>query len=286
MDAGDRAGRGARLGCAVGAADVLDGVRLKRNPGRSALLRAVVDESVLAHNIDIAGAGPAIPLVRPSRDEVVLEERHAAVSALGEGLHLLVDTPLGPVQRLELAVSVVDDADRGGEAQFEGPERHGVGVAGVGNARADHGVDVHVEVGVLGKHRKLHVEHPEALHRGLVGLDVVDADLQVFQSGVVEAPDALGTEQISVRDQARDDPPPAHVPDEVVELRMQHRLAATQRDDADSKIRKEIDPPAEHLDRNRLGDTVVLIAVRARDVAASRRNQVRENRVVGCRLEP
>ena len=62
----------------------------------------------------------------------------------------------------------------------------------VPRAAADDRVDVDVERRVLGQPLQLLVEQPQALLRHVVRLDVVDADLQVVEAGVVERLDLLG----------------------------------------------------------------------------------------------
>ena len=96
----------------------------------------------------------------------------------------------------------MDDADGRGEPEAEGAAADDQRVVGVLDAAADDGVDVHVEVGVLGEELELLVEDLEALLRDFVGLEVVDGDLQVVEAGAVEALDALGHEQVAVGDHA------------------------------------------------------------------------------------
>src|SRR5882672_4279791 len=54
------------------------------------------------------------------------------------------------------------------------------------NSAAHHGVDVHVKVSVFGEQFELAVKNPQALLRDVVGTDVVDGDLQPFESGAVK----------------------------------------------------------------------------------------------------
>jgi hypothetical protein len=70
------------------------------------------------------------------------------------------------------------------------------------------------------------------------------------------------------------------VADNRVEIGVQQRLAAAQRDDAGAQRRKSIDP-AKHVVRGDRGGMIVeLVAVPAREIAAAGRNEVRENRPV------
>ena len=68
LHATDRACRSARLLREVLPLDIRDGITLQRNSRMAALLRAVVHQPVLA-NIEVAGAGSALPVdsLRPAR---------------------------------------------------------------------------------------------------------------------------------------------------------------------------------------------------------------------------
>src|SRR5437660_11770125 len=114
MDARHRAVRGAGLLCQIFAADVFDGVLLQRDPRIAALLRAVVHQPVLA-NVEITRARAAAPLVRLAQGDVVLERIDASEAAPFEVLHLMIDAALFVSERLQLAVSIVNDSDGGAE---------------------------------------------------------------------------------------------------------------------------------------------------------------------------
>ena len=83
MHAGNGAARRAAFFCAKFALALLGRVFGQRNAGISALLRAVVDQAVLA-NVEIAGAGAASPIVFAARGDVVLEAVHASEGTLAE----------------------------------------------------------------------------------------------------------------------------------------------------------------------------------------------------------
>ena len=61
------------------------------------------------------------------------------------------------------------------------------------DAAAHHGIDIDVKFGVLGQQLQFLVEHLQALLRDVVGHDVVDRDLQVFEAGAIEPLDAVGS---------------------------------------------------------------------------------------------
>src|SRR5439155_20841006 len=124
VDAADRTIRRARLPRRELAADVVDGISLERHGGEAALLRAVVDEPVLA-DVQIPRARAAAPVVRPAVGQVVLKVRDPRVQVLDDlprsvdrGGHLVVYLPLDRAERLEPAVLVIDFSDLGVEAEI------------------------------------------------------------------------------------------------------------------------------------------------------------------------
>src|SRR5262249_50816459 len=124
MHAADRAIWRARLRCREFPPDVLDRVAFERYPWITALLRTVVDEAVLA-DVEVARAGAAAPLIRLAVRQVVLKAANPRIEILEDlpgpvdrRRHFVVDLALGRSERLEAPRAVVDDADRGGEAQF------------------------------------------------------------------------------------------------------------------------------------------------------------------------
>src|SRR5579862_2712707 len=284
MDAGDGAVRRAAFFGEELAADVVDGVLLQRNGGRAALLRAIVHQAVLA-DIEIACAGAASPVIGLAVGDIVLEPVHARIVALVEFLHLQKDLALALAQRTKLAIAVVNDADGGGEAELDGAASDDQRVLRVVDAAADNRIDIDVKLGVLGQQLQLLVEHLQRLLRDLVGHDVVDGDLQVVEAGVVEALDAIGGEQIAVSDHAGNHALPANVPNDLVEVGMQQRLAAAEGDDRGAQSRQMIDARLHRLQRHGLGEVIVLIAILAGEIAAADGYDVRQDGVVG-RAQP
>ncbi len=61
------------------------------------------------------------------------------------------------------------------------------------------------ELSFAGQPLQLLLQDPQGLHRGLIRLDIIDADLEVIEAGIVESADALGREQVGVADQCRED---------------------------------------------------------------------------------
>ena len=112
-----------------------------------------------------------------------------------------------------------------------------------------------------------------------VGHRVVDADLQVFEPRAIQPLDALGRQQVAVRDDPREDSVPAHARDDLVELRMQQRLAAADRHDRRAHLRQAIDPPKHFSKFHRLREIVEFVAIRAGQIASPDRNDVHQQRM-------
>ena len=136
-------------------------------------------------------------------------------------------------------------------------------------------------VGVVLEILQLLVEDAEALLRDFVGIDVVDADLQEIEPGAVERLDAFRHQKVAVRDQAGHHAAAADVADQLVEVRMQHRLAAAERDDRRAELGQLVDAPLHDVGRHRRRHLVVLVAVAAVDVAAADRDDLDEQRMRG-----
>ncbi len=98
----------------------------------------------------------------------------------------------------------MNDSDGGGETQAQRALADGERVLRIADAAADHRIDIHVEVGMLGEQLQLLVQHLQALLRDLVRSNVVDRNLQPFQPGAVQALNTFRHQQIAVRDQPGD----------------------------------------------------------------------------------
>ena len=94
-------------------------------------------------------------------------------------------------KRLQLAAAVVDNADRRSESEFDGALADHQSVLRMRDPAADHRIDVHVKVGVLGQQLQLLVENLQALLRNLVGIHVVDGNLQPLEAGAIQPLDSL-----------------------------------------------------------------------------------------------
>src|SRR5579863_8005804 len=95
----------------------LGGIFGERNAGIAALLRAVMDEAVLA-NVEVARAGAAAPVVFAARGDIVLKRIDARKRTFAEAHDFLENFAFVRRKGLELAVTVVNDADCRSESQF------------------------------------------------------------------------------------------------------------------------------------------------------------------------
>ncbi len=110
---------------------------------------------------------------------------------------------------------------------------------------------------------------------------VVDRNLQPLQPGAIEALNAVCHQKIAVRDQPGDHAPFANAVDDLVELGVKQGLATT---DGNNRCpqRSQLVHPLEHgFGRNRFGKIVVFVAVFAGQIAAPRRDDVSQQRMVG-----
>ena len=148
------------------------------------------------------------------------------------------------------------------------------------HAAADDRIDIYLEFCVVAQVDELGIEHLEALFRNVVGRDVVDRYLQIIEARFVKLFDLFGLEVIAVRDQSGDHPVMADAGDDLVDLRVHHRLAARDRDDGRTKFRQLIDPLEHHVDRHRVARFVVFVAVRARQITPPHRHNVDQNRML------
>ena len=111
----------------------------------------------------------------------------------------------------------------------------------------------------------------------LVGLDVVDADLQILKAGAVEPANALFLKIVAVGDDSGDHTAGANAGDDGLDVGMHHRLTTAQGDDLGAQRRQLVEPCEHVLQWNRIGDLVVFVAIRTRQVAPSHRYDLRQN---------
>ena len=109
-----------------------------------------------------------------------------------------------------------------------------------------------MEFGVLGEHHQLFVQHLEALFRHLVRLHIVYGNLHVVEAGLVQPLDPGFIQEVAVGNHSGYRP---GLPPQVV------------------------DAPEHLVERHRLADLVVLVAVPATQIAEPRRHNLHQNRV-------
>src|SRR4029077_18731277 len=154
----------------------------------------------------------------------------------------MVDAALFSTQGLQLAAAVVDDADGRAETEFDGALADGEGILRIRDAAPYYRVDVHVKLGMFGEQLQLLVENLQAFFRNFVGIYVVDGDLQPFESGAVEALNALGDQQIAVGDECGDHAIAPDAADSVGELGLHQRPAPGNSRDRGAERAQLIDP--------------------------------------------
>ena len=239
-------------------------------------------QSVLA-DIQKPAAGAAVPVVWQTASDILLKmvEMRERKQTGFKAPETVIDTSLLLRERLKLAAMIVQNTDRAGKAEFPGASPDHDRVLRISNSGAQHGVDGDSELGVLREPFEFPVKHTQALFRNVVRGNVVDADLQIIQSGAIEGPDPIRGQEQAVGDQSRDRPAVANSADDGIEIRMQRRLAAAQRDDSGAKIGQAIDPPEHGLEWHGRGSLVVFIAIGAIQVAAPDGHDLCQNRVRG-----
>ncbi len=278
MDAGNRATRGAGFFGEKFAMALLVCVFRDGDAGIAALLGAIVDQTVFA-DVEVTRAGPAAPVVLKAGGDIVLELVDPREGALSEGHDFFEDFLLARAKRLELSVAVVEDAYRGCKTELDGAAGDSERVFGITDAAAEHGVDVDVKLGVLGEKLKFLVENFQAFFGDVVRLDVINADLEVLEAGAVESLDAVCDEKVTVGYQTRHDSVVADAGDDFVELGVEERLAAADGDDGGAHGTQAVNAAKHFVERDRVREIVEFVAIRAREIAAANRNDVREKRV-------
>ena len=285
LHAADGARRSAGFCCPEFPPDVIERVFGQRSAGITALLGTVVDEAVFA-DVQVPGPRAAVPVVWPSLGEILLEPVQAGISAAAVTANLTIDAFFPVGKRLQLTGTVVDDSERCGKTQLLRHVRDQQGVLRRLDPAADHGIDVHVEFGVFGEELELLAQNLQALDRNLVRLHVIDADLQMVEPRVVQSPDFIRDEKIAVRDDAGDHVVMADPGNDGLDIRVQQGLPAADRDDFGSQLCQFVDSGADFPSRHRGGEIVVLVAVGARQVTSTHRDDMGQHCVAGRKQTP
>jgi hypothetical protein len=142
-----------------------------------------------------------VPVIGPAGRQVLLKPVvvRKIKGRLAERDDGIEDGALPVVERTQLPASVVDDADRRREAERPRPPRDDQRSVGIADSAPDHGIDGDMKLATLGQPLELLIEDLQALLGHLVGNDVVDADLEVVETGPVQTRDPISTEQVSTR---------------------------------------------------------------------------------------
>src|ERR1700733_1579203 len=111
-------------------------------------------EAVFA-DVEVAGARAAAPIILEAGGDIVLKAIDTREGALAERHDFFEDFALARAERLKLSIAVVEDADRGGEAELLGTARHSERVFRIAHAAAKHGIDVHLKFSELGEEGQL-----------------------------------------------------------------------------------------------------------------------------------
>src|SRR6202035_2804209 len=185
MYARDRAVRRAGFFVQVFAAEVVACVSRQRDPRISALLRAVVNQSVFA-NVEVASTGATTPVVGQAFCDVFLERMNACEAALLQSLHLVIDAAFFASERLQLAAAIVNNSDSRSETKLHGALSDHERILRMRNAATHHGIYIHVKVRMLGEQLQFLVENLQTLLRYFVGIHVVDGDLQPLQPATIQ----------------------------------------------------------------------------------------------------
>ena len=159
--------------------------------------------------------------------DIILEKIQLPVAAAAELLGFQIHGALMIAQRAKLTVAIMNDPHRRRESQLDRAPSDGERVLRIVNPAADHRVNIHVKLGMIREKLELLVEDFQALLRHLVRHHVVDADLHVLEPGAIQALDPLGNQQIPVCNHPGNDSMLANARDDLIEFRMQQRLAAT-----------------------------------------------------------
>jgi len=97
----DGTGRRAGFGSAELPTDILGRVIGKRDAGITALLRAIMDKTVLA-DVQVPGSRPAMPDVGPASSQILLEIVQTCVAATAVAAYLAIYLLFIPGERFQL----------------------------------------------------------------------------------------------------------------------------------------------------------------------------------------
>ncbi len=126
-------------------------------------------------------------------------------------------------ETLESTFRIMNQAQCVAESQLCGPQCNSPSVRGVRNVRTDYGVDVDVKLGESGQVPQPFLQRLEVLSSHLVRRDIVNADLKVIQSGLVQEVNHSRTKQQSIREHPGRHLPAPNVRHDFADMRMEQR---------------------------------------------------------------
>ena len=176
-------------------------------------------------------------------------------------------------------------AHSGGQPKFDRTTGHRQRILRIAERSRGTGVHVHAEGRMTGQHLQFLVQNLQALLRDGIGLCVIDADLQVLQSG---------TFRRSIRSTVKRYPfviMPAIMPRRRMWRMMSSRSGCKSGspplmvDDGSAELGKAVDPP--NISRSEPdGGNVELVAVGTGEITAASRDDLGEHRMPGRLLPP
>ena len=166
---------------------------------------------------------------------VVLKIVESRIRPLPQIHDLFENLDLPSIQRLQLAIVVVNDPHRAGESQLHRAMRNGQRILGILHPAAQHRIDVHLKNRVLRQPFQARIQRLQTFLRNFVRDHVIDADLQVLQPRRIQTGNALLAQQKSIGNHPGDHSMLADVPDHLFQLRMHQRFAAAEYDPFDAE---------------------------------------------------
>jgi len=282
LDATNCAGWSTGLSGQIFTPHVLFRVVLQRYGGVAALLRAIMNEAILA-NVEITRARAASPVIRITTRKILLEPVQSRVSTLAVVLDLAVDPLFEAIQRLHRAIAVVDDSQRTLKSKLNSTMGDLFGILGISNTSAYDRIDVDDKLGKFLQVFELFVEDFQALDRHVVRLDVIDAYLKVIQAGLIQRDDLFGREQISVRDHPGNHAVMAYPLNDALYFGVEQGLTTTNCNDGGSQTCEEVDAPQHGIYRNRRRKIVILVAISTSEIAAAGGDNMGKQYMIGGR---
>src|SRR6185503_1423019 len=130
----------------------------------------------------------------------------------------------------------MNHADGCGEPEFSRALRDGQRIFRILYSTTDNGINVDMKLRMFRQETEFLIQHAQTLARHLIGLDVINTNLEILETGFVQPFDTFGREVVAVRNQTRDHAAKADVVNDVVQLWMHHRLTTGDSNDRSAKI--------------------------------------------------